>query len=673
MKHWLNIQNLKITTSLAVCGVAFTISTSANADYVDSSPLRILVPNISDGSVSGDILAFAANSIVNSPDASLISAKGKLELEDSGKIIHANEVNYDNSLDKLNTNGEVAVLDDSGQVSFIDGVEIQGDAKKQVVSQLMSSVENPSVFGSSTPNHNSFFDETDGGVFHMALASIASLIPSDPNPTALAALAPAAGGDVSPPTPSSMPPATPAAPPQASTVPAQQKQDLPAPSAQTNSAPAASTKSGFPIVASVLSKIAETTLEKKPTPAEPQPATNAANAQQPPLQQGNIPTDNAAPAPAQNQQINNLAASQQPSPQAVQQPAIPSQLIQSTKDSNVASQPSANAPAQPVQIQPNLGQPSSTQQAVQAPQKTTTPTADAGPAPDPNSDKPSAQASSASVVKSKKKTAKRDTGNAIKSGDDMVSASRNSVLDKSASALAPKKKKLEKNIDISHSHSIQDISKASEDRNYPSSIQGLSVENKVQKMNIDSELEKAYEALNSGQSDAAIGIYKSILENSPNNTQALFGLATLYHRARQIEKARPLYSKLLTVDPKNRDGFNNFLVLLADDAPDEALSELERLESKNPGFSTIPAQIAIVYEKMGNPEKAIDKMLRAVNLAPENLTYRYNLAVMLDKQKNYDEAQRLYKQLLEASSRGEKIPGNIESIQQRLTFLSSNR
>jgi hypothetical protein len=46
---------------------------------------------------------------------------------------------------------------------------------------------------------------------------------------------------------------------------------------------------------------------------------------------------------------------------------------------------------------------------------------------------------------------------------------------------------------------------------------------------------------------------------------------------------------------------------------------------------------------------------------------------MLDKQKNYDEAAKLYRQLIEAAARGEKIPGNVDNIQQRLTFISSNR
>ena len=44
---------------------------------------------------------------------------------------------------------------------------------------------------------------------------------------------------------------------------------------------------------------------------------------------------------------------------------------------------------------------------------------------------------------------------------------------------------------------------------------------------------------------------------------------------------------------------------------------------------------------------------------------------MMDKQHNYEEAEKLYKQLVEAAERGEKIPGNLDTLKQRLTFISS--
>jgi tetratricopeptide (TPR) repeat protein len=191
-------------------------------------------------------------------------------------------------------------------------------------------------------------------------------------------------------------------------------------------------------------------------------------------------------------------------------------------------------------------------------------------------------------------------------------------------------------------------------------------------VDLNYELEKAYNALMSGQPTLAIEIYKNVLSNDPANSDALFGIATTYHRTGQLDNARIYYGKLLALKPRHRDGLNNFLVLLADEAPEQALQKMQELAERNPSFSPIPAQMAVIYQRMGDADRAVENMFKAIALAPENMVYRYNLAVMLDKQKKYDEAARLYRQLLEAASRGETIPGNVQKIQQRLTFISSN-
>jgi len=202
---------------------------------------------------------------------------------------------------------------------------------------------------------------------------------------------------------------------------------------------------------------------------------------------------------------------------------------------------------------------------------------------------------------------------------------------------------------------------------------GIKIEVKAPRFDANYELGRAYDAMLSGQNNEAIELYKLVLDNDPNNKNALFGLATMYHRAGQLELARPLYARLLAIDPNDRDGLNNFLVLLGDEAPEAALPQMEKLEARNPNFSPIPAQMAVIYEKLGDMDKASEKMFTAIRLAPENLTYRYNLAIMLDKQKKYDEAAELYRQIIEAYQKGSVIPGNLEKIQQRLTFISSNR
>lgn len=257
----------------------------------------------------------------------------------------------------------------------------------------------------------------------------------------------------------------------------------------------------------------------------------------------------------------------------------------------------------------------------------------------------------------------------------MLSDESKQIVHKLETRPRPKQPSAAKPVLIDHSRDLTglDQKSATVDKAVSHETQGVKIEIKPATVNYDYELDKAYTALIGGQSEIAIGIYKRVLDNNPTNKNALFGLATAYHRAGQIDLARPIYARLLAVDPGNSDGLNNFLVLLADEAPEEALVELQKLADRNPQYSALPAQIAVIYQKLGMYDKAGDYMLRAMAMAPENITYRYNFAIMLDKQKKYDEAAKLYRQIVQAYQRGEVIPGNIQKIQQRLTFISSNR
>ncbi len=200
---------------------------------------------------------------------------------------------------------------------------------------------------------------------------------------------------------------------------------------------------------------------------------------------------------------------------------------------------------------------------------------------------------------------------------------------------------------------------------------GISI--KVQRPGLDTnfELNRAYAALNAGDTTLAASTYKNILSTEPKNEDALFGLATVYHRLGDLDRARPYYAQLLTVNPNHREGLNNFLALVSHESPQEALAELERLEQRNPNFSPIPAQQAALLSKQGFADQAREKMLRAIELAPENLTYKYNLAVILDKQGKYTDASALYRLLIDAAINGQKIPASLDALQKRLNFIAT--
>lgn len=183
------------------------------------------------------------------------------------------------------------------------------------------------------------------------------------------------------------------------------------------------------------------------------------------------------------------------------------------------------------------------------------------------------------------------------------------------------------------------------------------------------KLGRAYKALLVGQNAAAISIYKEVLDKEPKNKDAMFGLATAYHKNNQYEQAREIYTQILKKDPADKEALNNFLVLVAEEAPEDALIELEKLERINSNFSPIAAQIAMINLKLGHPEKAARYLRRAILLSPDNLSYKYNLAVVYDKAGKEEQALPLYRQVVEAANNGGTVPGSVDKITARMNYL----
>lgn len=200
----------------------------------------------------------------------------------------------------------------------------------------------------------------------------------------------------------------------------------------------------------------------------------------------------------------------------------------------------------------------------------------------------------------------------------------------------------------------------------------MDIRMKPQSIDINYELERAYNALVAGDTDMAIHLYEQVLSIDPSEKTALFGLATTYHRIGLLDQARPVYGRLLAIDPYNVEALNNFFALVGAEAPHAAIEQLELLAYDNPQFAPIQAQIALLYQKLEDYPNAISHMSRAAVISPENLAYKYNLAVLYDTNEQYDQAERIYRYLLTLYRDGQELPASPKAIQERLTFLASN-
>lgn len=186
-------------------------------------------------------------------------------------------------------------------------------------------------------------------------------------------------------------------------------------------------------------------------------------------------------------------------------------------------------------------------------------------------------------------------------------------------------------------------------------------------------LEQALRALNAGQYEGAIALYKNVLEKDAKNLDALFGIATSYQKAGQKPQARAAYAQLLKAYPGYEPGLNNLLVMASSEAPQDALKELDAIGARNPNFATVYAQKGAIYSKLNDFANAKKNLVRAVELEPDNIVYRYNLAVLLDRMGDAANATKLYGQILDLGAKGANLPISRDVISERMVFLGSQR
>jgi tetratricopeptide (TPR) repeat protein len=194
--------------------------------------------------------------------------------------------------------------------------------------------------------------------------------------------------------------------------------------------------------------------------------------------------------------------------------------------------------------------------------------------------------------------------------------------------------------------------------------------NKTNK-NISVLHEDAYKAYHFGQLEAAEHLYRKIIKLDKNDLDALFALATIAQQNMSYSQAREIYKKILNIRPNHLEALNNFLILMAEETPQLALQELKKLEAVEPESGIFPAQIGLLYYRMDDYDRSIKYLRKAIRLEPENYSYMYSLARVIDKMGDKESAYYLYRQLLEASNRGAVVPESKEMLTSRMTALNS--
>jgi Flp pilus assembly protein TadD len=133
-----------------------------------------------------------------------------------------------------------------------------------------------------------------------------------------------------------------------------------------------------------------------------------------------------------------------------------------------------------------------------------------------------------------------------------------------------------------------------------------------------------------GDNTGAIRAFQAAKVLQPTNAQVLFFLATALERSGDIKAALATYRELIAVNQDRSEGHLGLGVLLLKRGgaeADEGLKELERALQINPNLYEARVALGRALNSRGRWNDAVEHLLRAAALVPENPEPHYQLSI----------------------------------------------
>lgn len=187
-------------------------------------------------------------------------------------------------------------------------------------------------------------------------------------------------------------------------------------------------------------------------------------------------------------------------------------------------------------------------------------------------------------------------------------------------------------------------------------------------------LETGYAALTKGRLQEASQAYNQALSGNSEERDALLGLAYIAHQQGREDEARAYYKRVLRQDPGNPIARAGLLTLSPSTDVNELGSRASEVAEQNPDSAAAQSALGHGWVRQGRLADAQLAFQRAQKLEPTVALHAFNLAVALDRMRNYGPALTYYDRALalSAQSGGERTSGVPHAVvESRLEQLQS--
>nr|WP_290226605.1 tetratricopeptide repeat protein [Trichocoleus desertorum] len=145
---------------------------------------------------------------------------------------------------------------------------------------------------------------------------------------------------------------------------------------------------------------------------------------------------------------------------------------------------------------------------------------------------------------------------------------------------------------------------------------------------LEAAIATAMQRHQSNQLEAATAIYFQVLQQDPNQLDALHLLGVLAHQKRQFDQAIAYYERVLAIAPNFAEAHANFSATLREQGKfTEAIAHCQQALALNPNFSNAHISLGLIYRQQGQVEQAIAAYNRALEVNPDDIETHWNRAL----------------------------------------------
>ena len=214
------------------------------------------------------------------------------------------------------------------------------------------------------------------------------------------------------------------------------------------------------------------------------------------------------------------------------------------------------------------------------------------------------------------------------------------------------------------------LNKLSESARNKQANKTISVQRSDKRDPVGEILERGWNAYQNKDYQLSKSEYKKVLNDEPDNHDALLGLAAVSLQQNDVESARVIYLKLLERDPRDPHAHAGLANIAQTAGANLNEAKLRQLIEYRPEDAHLQFALGNVYVQKKSWPEAQQAFFNAWKVDSTNPDYAYNLAVSLDQLGKHREAKAYYEDSLKLAA-GKNISFSSDAVKNRLAYLGA--